>query len=489
MTRFSERARSFIQEKKIHLTGLFIFILFLSVLAQGLRIAYVNPSADFFSPASRSDFDDYHTAARFLAEGKDPYRTDQMESINPADYSAKDIMNPAKLAEIARKLRGVGTYLYPPFLAWVLRPIAFESYEQAALKFQILSFLALLSFFGFYYIIKSLSVNISPPVFLTASAFSSFLLYRFILENYTNGNIGFFLIFLIGAGLILAWKKGILWQMTGGFLIGLATVLKVTPVYMGLVLLAGRRWNAILGAVLGGLIGLAAPALTSGLSGNHDMLMNWKSLILEQYSKNVIVRPWANNQTISAAAGKFFIPLSDNKQLQYGLPLINREISGTGEKFSGIKNGVKAVNYTLTLILLGAAVFLAWKGKLAAVSEDITENRRFSYFLSAAILISLVVSGVSWYHTYSLLLLPVLFLSVNYFYKKENGAPLQLSRFELSALSVIGFFGVIDPMLPDALKSGLALYSVFTFLAIAVAAGFLYYTFSELSGSGGRENN
>ncbi len=425
-----------------------LLLAFTAITYNGMRIARNTPTMMGFG--SRSDFEDYWQAARKLSRGDDPYRTQTMDDIRE-NFTPEMMQNPVKLMELAQGLKGVGSYLYPPFLAFLLMPLSDFSYEAAVYWFQSLSALALLGF-GF------LLWRHVPEEWAPAMTFALILTMRFQFENAGNGNIGSFLLLLIGAGILLAYEEHLLLSVCGGLLLGLAVGMKITPVVFGAVLLAGRRYAAIGGMGVGLAAALVVPALALGWEKNLEFLTNWYGLIVDSYSRVGFIRAWANNQTLSGAVGKLFVAGSDMKQSSVGLPL-DFGFNTTPDGVALLAAVVRRVNTVLLGITGLIALLFAWRRPLS-VSSFALEWRGQRLLLLAA-LVSLVTSGVSWYHAYSVLLLPV-------FFQAALGRSEKIPVLEKAALGVTGFFGVITALLPVVARDALALTSVLTWASLVL---------------------
>lgn len=419
-----------------------LVIAFAAITYNGMRIARNTPTMLGFG--SRSDFEDYWQAARKLSRGEDPYHMRTMDDIR-GNYTTEMLQDPARLMELAGELRGVGSYLYPPFLAFLLMPLSDFSYEASVYWFQALSALALLGF-GF------LLWRHVPQEWAPAMAMAVLLTMRFQFENAGNGNIGSFLLLLIGAGILLSYEENFAISVLGGFLLGLAVGMKITPVVFGAVLLAGRRYAAIGGMGTGLLFALAVPALALGWDKNLEFLKNWYDLIIESYNRVGFIRAWANNQTLSGAVGKLFVAGSDMKQASVGLPL-NWGFNTGPDGVALLAGIVRRTNMILLGITGVLALLFAWRRPLS-VSSFALEWRGQRLLLLAA-LVSLATSGVSWYHAYSLLLLPV-------FFQVALGRSEKIPVLEKAALGLVGFFGLVSAVLPVAARDALALTSVLT---------------------------
>ncbi|MBE7440675.1 MAG: DUF2029 domain-containing protein [Spirochaetales bacterium] len=417
--------------------------------ASGLKITAEKNPLQSFLHQSRSDFEDYLEAARDLKTGRDPYRREELETARDRSLAldVKDLLNPELWPEMQKLLRGMGRYLYPPFLAFLLLPLADIGYEKAAYLFQFLSCVSLgLAFWYFYHHSER------PRLALGGILLATVLSFNFLLGNVDNGNIGFFLILLCGPGLGLSFSTRREFAWLGGALIGVAAVLKVAPVFLGLFLLAGRRFHALAGATTAGLLALALPALFLGMEQNVFLLESWYELLIKSFGQEAIVRPWLNNQSLSAAIGKLILPGADLKQASYGLPFF---FSATN--FPSRQEGEKIrllVRILQTLVMLlpicFALIFLIRKK-----SVDLYHRRGLD-FLWLILLVSLVASGVSWFHTFSILWIP-LFLRAYLFLSGEL-----LDSGEWFFAAVLFLFGFLFAILPASVREPLAIYSVFT---------------------------
>ncbi len=469
------------------LAAALLALLFLSLAVAGAGI--VKPrEVDFLNPLSAfssSDFDDYFQASKAFLKGEDPYRLGQINDLFSMMNSPADLSDPFKFAAALEKLKGVGTYLYPPFTAFLLTPLTPLEYEYAAGIFQTLSLGALAAFLWLVFRLHRRLRTDDAPFWLAALT-ATILLYRFLDGNAGNGNIGFFLILLCGAGLLLIFRgSSVFAEFAGGFLMGLATVMKITPGFLGLVLIGGRRLVAILGMGAGALAALLAPAGVLGWQRNLDLFGNWYQLIVQTFSQVGFVRPWMNNQSVSGAIGKLFIPASDLKQAAYGLPIGNVSDQAGAALFA---QGVKLAN--VSLVVLGLLTAFAVAIRLhrseraersgggtrtgpAGVARSLDEifAPDILRLLVLAILISLLAAGVSWYHAYSILFIPVVLRLYLHFAGVARLGGLftkGADRLDVCWLTLFGFFGVVQSILPKGAREGLAMYSVFAFLCCAL---------------------
>ncbi|MCE9598439.1 MAG: DUF2029 domain-containing protein [Spirochaetia bacterium] len=454
-----------------------LVVLFLAFGVTSFRIIKAQ-NEQLFAPTSRSDFEDYYQASRLLAEGKDPYRSEQLEDIRQlsGSFNPADLFDPVKLQQIIAKFRGLGTYLYLPFTAFALLPISGLEYHSAAAIFQAASLLSLAIMLWFLYASdRARAQNGWAERDFTVPLVSSLILFAGLLaENAGNGNIGFFLLLLCLPGLVLSMNDSIPRQILGGFLIGIAVVLKITPIFLALVLLAYFRIFALGGLTLGIAFGLIVPGLALGFDRNVELIQGWYALIISTYNKFVFMRPWANNQTISGAIGKLFISGSDVKQASFGLPLLSGVTDFETVRRFGLY--VKIANAALMLTALVTSLVVLWRtfagnfsgmigevlgGKKSHV--DFWSNVTLVRLAFLVLLVSLVTSGVSWYHAYGMLFLPV-YLRIRQSY---NGQSLVL--LEKIAFTTIGFFSLAPMILSAHMRDTLAMYSIFAFGMVVIA--------------------
>jgi len=440
-----------------------IALLMLSVAIPSFQKVLQSSDSAFFLLKGRSDFEDYYRAAKAISNGKDPYHTEQIEELQRGGEG--DL----PLTAMIPRLKGVGSYLYPPFTAFLLLPVSGFGYETAVVLYQIGSFLALIVFF--FYIYRHLqTLGFSAPSLRLAIVLPFLIVYAFLLGNGTNGNILFFLLLLAGPGLFFSLDRRRIVSFAGGMLLGFAAVIKITPGFLGLLLLSRGRWLAIAGMACGAVLALLVPAVSVGWEQNLELLFSWKELVLDSYGKYGFVRAWANNQSISGMIGKLFIPGSDLKQATFGLPLTGADVTDLARLRIYVVI-VRVINGGL--VLFGLAVSLLLLSRSGEGDNGKRDLLRFSQLLTVAILISLLTAGVSWYHAYGILLLPlVIRLALH-----GDGVP--LLRGERYSLHAIAFFGLFDIFLSRQLHTALAMYSLFTLVAL----GTLFYLSFLLIGS------
>ena len=204
------------------------------------------------------DFGAYYVAARALQAGVSPYR-------------------PGELDQVAAGVAGVphSAYLYPPFFAAALRPLALLPYRLA----ETVWFAANLTLFGLLWVLLLRLVEL-PPRWRVAVPWAALLLPA-VYDTWLLGQVSLLLTVLMVGALVLtaAPRCSARRDLLAGALLGLAAAVKLYPILLAGVYLARRRWAVLLGALLGaagaGVVGLvfgggwqtALDWLTSGLGG------------------------------------------------------------------------------------------------------------------------------------------------------------------------------------------------------------------------------
>lgn len=361
--------------------------------------------------AHRTDFTVYTAAAEALARGEDPYEV--------------------------RSPRG-WRYLYPPFAALLLIPLAGLRPEDGVFAWFLIS-LALI--FGCWSETRRLirfqcGCDAHPPltaagaqpstdqrVRLPPAALAAALAVLLPLFNgLQRGQLNLLVLYCILLGLRMVVTGRRWWSVAaGGAALSAAAVLKLTPVLVGLGLigflllqcvsgvrraprgLAGRRW-ARLGLTSSGFVAgigvfvFVAPAMVSGWGTNLQHLQKWtERMVLERDLRgDAQVNPLSvRNQSLANAAhsfGNWFIHVAlggpDDRanrvagQRRVHQPL-DHPVSGTGIAFA---RGV-------LLLMLAASVWT-----LASAGND----RGVLPAAGLACCATLLVSPLSWGHHYLL---------------------------------------------------------------------------------------
>lgn len=208
----------------------------------------------------------------------------------------------------------------------------------------------------------------------------------------------------------------------------------------------------MIGFVGGVFLGLFLPSIYLGWETNWKFLNNWYELMIVNYQNFSAVRPYANNQTISAAFFKLFVPYSDLKQFLYGLPF---------PFFIHQLNLIKQIIQIVNLILL---INLAIITALFIFKKTYTRTF-FLYYLYLVFLTSLLTSGISWYHSYGILLVIFIFYYIN----RKKQLVFLLPSFYIWFLFLIS----------SKIKDFLSLYSFYVWLNVGILIYLSIYLYKE----------
>lgn len=150
-------------------------------------------------------------------------------------------------------------YLYPPLIGVLFRPVAaFLPYAPVVIAFWATGLVAFLAFLGWLLLRGGTAVAIGILVLLVP-----------LVETAWSGNVSTFItIAIIGAWFAIARGHP---RLAGG-IIGLTSVLKLTPVFLAWWLLVTRRWDALSVAIVVGLVGLGVGVLGAGIDAHLEYL-------------------------------------------------------------------------------------------------------------------------------------------------------------------------------------------------------------------------
>ncbi len=188
--------------------------------------------------ANGSDFTIYYDAGRALIEGRNPNR--------------------------------VFGYIYLPFFALCMTPLALLPFKIAAVVWQTASFAALV------WITRALvrlvrADGLAAPVWLEWAPLVCVL--RLVDSNFGNGQVNLLVLALVVLGLC-AWIDAR--PTKAGAWLGLASALKLLPAFLGLVFLVRRSWRVCAMLVATALFCVfLVPAIVPGWSTNLAWIGGW----------------------------------------------------------------------------------------------------------------------------------------------------------------------------------------------------------------------
>jgi hypothetical protein len=322
-----------------------------------------------------SDFNDYYRASKLYSSKADIYQYEQIKDLS-GKYTLDDLFKNSDLISKLESLRGnVASYIYPPTFAYLLIPISHLSYENASLLFFLINYVCLL---GSIYLMRSLFY---PSRFTYILFFSLLFSFRF-LENHANNNqVAFILLFLVL--LSVKTKNNIL----SGFLLSLAVVIKLTPLIFVIHFIYKRRIKALFFFGAGLLFWILLPLIPDIDFGLKNWA-NWLDMVLLSALKNPVFRAWKNNQSLIATLAKYFMEGADPvNQLLFRMPFYSLSVGSVKLIF----------NFIVLLILV--PLFHRYR-------KGIDSNQS----LSALFILSVILSGISWIHTFAFFIFPIGFI-------------------------------------------------------------------------------
>lgn len=148
-----------------------------------------------------------------------------------------------------------------------------------------------------------------PPRAGLALAAGALVALRFVWSDLGHGQANLVVIWLTLEGIVQAARGR---ELLGGALIATATLFKLTPaIVVAGYLVRGRR-RVVLGALLGGLIGLLLPALVLGPLGNLDALWRFATVVT---SWNDAQHGYVgNNASLTSALQRLLVGVADAGQ-------------------------------------------------------------------------------------------------------------------------------------------------------------------------------
>ncbi len=315
-----------------------------------------------------ADLGDYYAAATILNRG-----------------SAAELYNRAMQDQIARSvgLPGVANgYVYLPFLAVLLRPLALLPFEMAAILWLAANLLALAV--SVWLLLDLAALPRTPFTFVGACAFS--LLLPPVTSSLVYGQVNILLLALL-AGAWHCLRDAGRRDGRAGLLLGLSVALKLYPGVLILPLMARGRWRAVGGALAG-----LALALGIGIVGGGGTATTWQFLV--GVLPHVPAPAVPTNQSLLAAVSRLLAA----QQYSFSVLSAANQLTMTTRPLVEAPAAILPVTALLSLASVGVTV-----GVLAAARR---REHPLVLDLSLALLMVLCLLPLAWEHYYSLLLLP-----------------------------------------------------------------------------------
>lgn len=229
------------------------------------------------------------------------------------------------------------------------------------------------------------------PLSSTAIGLVILLAARPIVSDLQHGNINILVLFLVMGGLAaFAGSR----TFSAGLILGLATVVKVTPGLFGAYFLYKRQWMAALGMIAGGLIGVAAPIPVLGFQHNVDMHIAWFDAMIRPYALDGTVEYTEHiNQSLPGVFYRFF---TDSPGVDQGDEL--------GKAHINIASIPRSRARRILAVLMLAT--LAWLAFVCRTPIGDRRDWRLACEFSLVLIVMLLLSERSWKHHYVTMVLP-----------------------------------------------------------------------------------
>ncbi len=232
------------------------------------------------------------------------------------------------------KTQGHLEFTYPPFGAYLLRPLAWLSWSQAVVAFSVVAVVA----FGasMWWLLRPVADAIGEPrwfVMGVGCVLATGL--EPIREAFTMGQVNFVLWALVLADLLVLAPRASRWTGVG---IGLATAIKLVPGVFILYLMVTRRWRAAAVAA-----GTAATVTLLAAAGSPDQSwFFWTRKVL--HSDGVGQLAYAFNQSAMGVIARAVAPAQPSTfaWLALALPLLGfglwraARAAGAGDEVTGL---------------------------------------------------------------------------------------------------------------------------------------------------------
>ncbi|MCB1179434.1 MAG: DUF2029 domain-containing protein, partial [Leptospiraceae bacterium] len=295
---------------------------------------------------------------------------------------------------------------------------------------------------GIFYLLSQMFTigNFSVVMFFTL--IGSF---RFLENHGANNQVAFIFMFL--SLLSIQSKKDSL----TGFLLALSIIIKLTPAILFLYFLHQKRYKVIIYTGVF-LVGLAALPCVLDSEFGIKQWKNWNEMVLMSAMKSPLFRAWKNNQSLIATLSKYFLTGADPiNQSILRMPYVVLEPPVVKQIFLG-----------LTFIIF-IPLYLKFKKSIGG----------FQLF-SALMVLSCILSGISWVHSFSFLLFPIFYLFAKSFeYPEEK----KLNRSVYISIGLIVFSS--KSIVGSSVESVLLMLSILLYISLAIYLLVLSYKDDE----------
>ncbi len=377
--------------------------------------------------SNKSDFHDYYTASQLFYGQKDLYNIESVQTLRE-EIKLEDLFKPENIKKLESLKGNVGTYIYPPLFAFLLIPLGWLSYPTAATIFILVNFICLLA--SLFLITKLISLK-NP---FTIIFFTLAINYRYLESHVSNNQVAFILILFM---LLSVYVKS---DALAGILLSLAIIIKLTPAIFLFYFLYKRQFKRFGYTFLFTTLWTILPSVYSHEYNMHS-LGNWYELVFNNAMKNPAFRSWKNNQSLIATIAKYFMIGADPlNQALFGMPFVSF--------------GAKTITYLFYFCSLLIGIPFLYRLK-----NTISDGA----LLSILFILSVIFSGISWVHSFVVLLFPIAYLA-NRIFEEEISKLKRNIFFSLCVLTIVTARSIIG-------STGEGIFLMFSFL-LYISLGF-----------------
>jgi alpha-1,2-mannosyltransferase len=334
-----------------------------------------------------NDFKAYYTGALALSEGRPDLLYPDAATLNLGVLPDQPWVRFA----IERGIPHPSGYIYPPFLAVALRPLAGFSYHRANLAWLALNSLLFAAGVILLVTLRPGGADLVPACGIVFASFCFYPTFR----AFQCGQVSILIFFLLTGALWCLERDR---QAAAGSLVAVAAAVKLTPAILIFFFLAARRRRAALWAALAGIAAFAVSILGAGWRNQVTFVRDF----LPALSRGAATFA---NQSLAGALNRLFLDTTMN----------------VFEFISEEPGWLKALTRVAALVLLAASLFLA--RRMALHGGDAAAG------YALVVLASLIASPISWEHHFILALIPIAVLILGI---REQGA---ISYVEVALLS------------------------------------------------------
>jgi len=295
--------------------------------------------------------------------------------------------------QIAELVRGVDVYekyTYPntPIVGILLYPITALPAMATAIVFFLLK--VVLVFIAGYWAVNMVRGRSTIPWW--AIGLIALLVARPMLSDLQHANINIIIMFIVMGGLFLFTRGR---TVPGGALIGLATVMKVTPGLFLLYFAWKRQWRALAGCAIGGALAVMLPALVLGPKTNFNMHVAWFNNMIVPYVAEAETEYTHHiNQSLP---GVFYGLFTDSPGVDLGDELGFRQTNI-------LAFDKDLASWIVRALLLTVLAMLLWITRRRYTTHH---DARWPAEFSLVLLAMLMLSERTWKHHFVVVLLPI----------------------------------------------------------------------------------